>query len=136
MPLQLGEVRLLVNDFDGCFRFYRDVLGLTVTWGAEGEVYSSFSVGEGGPTVALFARALMAAVLGTAGGSGSAPGQDRVMLAFDVGDLDTTVVALEAKGVTFLTTAQDRPDWGIRTAHLRDPDGTLIELFSRLPMPQ
>ncbi len=132
--MQFGELRLLVNDFDGCFRFYRDVLGLTVTWGAEGEVYSSFTVGEGGPTVALFARALMADVLGTAGETDPAQAQDRVLLALDVGDLDATVTALEAKGVAFLTTPQDRPAWGVRTAHLRDPDGTLIELFSRIAM--
>ncbi|MDQ2805344.1 MAG: VOC family protein [Chloroflexota bacterium] len=134
--MQLGEVRLLVNDFDGCFRFYRDVLGLTLTWGAEGEVYSSFTVGEGGPTVALFARALMAAVVDTAGLADPATTQDRVLLAFDVGDLAATVTMLEGKGVTFLTAPADRPDWGIRTVHLRDPDGTLIELFSRLPMPE
>lgn len=25
------------------------------------------------------------------------------------------------------------PDWGIRTAHLRDPDGNLIEINQPLP---
>jgi hypothetical protein len=23
---------------------------------------------------------------------------------------------------------QDRPEWGIRVAHVRDPDGTLVEV--------
>lgn len=35
-------------------------------------------------------------------------------------------------GATPVTAPTDRPDWGanLRTAHLRDPDGTLIELQS------
>jgi hypothetical protein len=40
--MQLTHVRLLVEDFDVCFRFYRDVLGFTVTWGAEGDGYADF----------------------------------------------------------------------------------------------
>ncbi len=27
----------------------------------------------------------------------------------------------------------DHPDYGIRSAHLRDPDGNLIEIYSQLP---
>ena len=34
--MKLTHVRLLVNDFDVCFRFYRDVMGFHVQWGAEG----------------------------------------------------------------------------------------------------
>ena len=32
--MKLTHVRLLVTDFPACFRFYRDVMGLTATWGA------------------------------------------------------------------------------------------------------
>ena len=28
------------------------------------------------------------------------------------------------------------PDWGLRVAHLRDPDGNLLELFQDLPKDQ
>ena len=34
--MKLTHVRLLVNDFDACFRFYRDVMGFQVQWGDEG----------------------------------------------------------------------------------------------------
>ncbi|KAA0254227.1 MAG: hypothetical protein EDM79_20930, partial [Chloroflexi bacterium] len=35
---------------------------------------------------------------------------------------------LRAHGVTLLTEPTDHADWGIRTAHFRDPDGHLIEI--------
>lgn len=31
------------------------------------------------------------------------------------------------------TPSQDRPDWGVRVAHFRDPDGNLIEINQNLP---
>jgi hypothetical protein len=39
---------------------------------------------------------------------------------------------LEKVGAAVLSPAQDRPQWGpnLRTAHLRAPDGTLLELQS------
>jgi catechol 2,3-dioxygenase-like lactoylglutathione lyase family enzyme len=37
----------------------------------------------------------------------------------------------EQNGIV-VTQPQDRPDWGIRTAHFRDPDGNLIEIYNNL----
>jgi catechol 2,3-dioxygenase-like lactoylglutathione lyase family enzyme len=39
---------------------------------------------------------------------------------------------LSGKGVVFITGPHDRPEWGIRVAHFRDPDGTLIEVYQSL----
>jgi lactoylglutathione lyase len=39
---------------------------------------------------------------------------------------------LQIKGVSFLTEPKNRPDWGIRTAHFRDPAGNLLEIYSPL----
>jgi catechol 2,3-dioxygenase-like lactoylglutathione lyase family enzyme len=39
---------------------------------------------------------------------------------------------LKAKGITFITEPQDRAHWGIRTAHFRDPDGNLLEIYNPL----
>jgi len=30
----------------------------------------------------------------------------------------------------------DHPDYGIRSAHLRDPDGNLIKIYTQLPKPR
>jgi catechol-2,3-dioxygenase len=35
-----------------------------------------------------------------------------------------------------VTEPKDMPDWGIRTFHLRDPDGNLVEVFSHLTKAQ
>jgi predicted enzyme related to lactoylglutathione lyase len=58
----------------------------------------------------------------------ASPSQDRVALIFSVDDLDASVAKMEPHGVALVATPQDRPGWGIRTAHLRDPDENLIEL--------
>jgi len=130
--MQLNYVRLLVNDYGACFRFYRDVLGMTVTWGEEGSGYADFAVTEGF-SLALFDRSEMAAALGTADLPASADAQDRLALIFGVEDVDATTQALTRQGVAFITPPIDHPDWGIRTAHFRDPDGNLIEIFHALP---
>ena len=54
------------------------------------------------------------------------------MLVLKVDAVDPAAEALEKLGATVLTPAQDRPQWGpnLRTAHLRAPDGTLLELQS------
>ena len=77
--MQLNSVRLLVDRFDACFRFYRDVLGLEPVWGEEGGRYADFKAGDG-TLIALFRRALMAEAVGTEDRPSDAPAQDRAAL--------------------------------------------------------
>jgi lactoylglutathione lyase len=120
--------RLLVADFRASFRFYRDVLGFTPTWGDENDVYADFETG--GATLALFRRDLMAQAVGTTDKPASAESQDMVAFVFSVENVDAAYAELQGKGVVFLTEPQDRAAWGIRTAHFRDPDGNLLEIYS------
>ena len=129
--MQLYSVRLLVEHFDACFRFYRDVIGLEPVWGEESGPYADFRAGTGA-FVALFRRDLMAHALGTQELAPAPPAQDRAAVVLQVDDLDATVAALRANGATFVTEPKDYPAWTIRAAHLRDPDGNLIELFAPL----
>lgn len=133
MRLRINQYRLLVRDLAACFHFYRDVIGLPVSFGAPDEVYASFSLGSD-QTLALFQRGLMAEAVFTQTKPAQADAQDAVVLVFEVSNLDEAVKALEAKGVQFVAPATNRPDWGMRTAHFRDPDGNLIEIFHSLPM--
>src|SRR6476659_7630591 len=55
MALKHLGTRLLVSDFKASFRFYRDVLGFTPTFGDENDVYADFDTG-GGTGIALFQR--------------------------------------------------------------------------------
>ncbi|MFB0567171.1 MAG: VOC family protein [Candidatus Bathyarchaeia archaeon] len=130
--MRLDYVRLLVTNFDACFRFYRDVMGFKVTWGEEGDRYASFSLGDR-TALSLFQRQAMAEVVGTTDLPVDVVSQDRIMFIFGVENLDATVKKLRERGVQFVTEPKDQPNWGIRTVHLRDPDGNLIEINSPMP---
>jgi lactoylglutathione lyase len=52
---------------------------------------------------------------------------NEVALIFAVDDVDETFHSLKEK-IEFITEPHDREDWGIRVAHFRDPNGTLIEI--------
>lgn len=131
--MKLDYVRLLVADFDACFRFYRDVMGWQPTWGQEGEGYADFATGSD-TTLALFAREAMAEAVGTFDLPAEVAAQDRVALIVGADDLDASVDQIRERGGEIFAGPTDRPDWGIRVAFLRDPDGNLIEVNA--PMPQ
>ena len=124
--MELTHVRLLVDDFEGCLRFYRDTMRLELA--AQYGDYVEFRAG--GALLALFPRTAMAEAVGF---DPLAAG-DRVALVFHVGDVDTTLGELRERGAIVAAEAQDRPDWGLRVAHVRDPDGNLIELSTDIPM--
>jgi catechol 2,3-dioxygenase-like lactoylglutathione lyase family enzyme len=130
MTLRPTFNRLLVTEFAACYRFYRDVLGFSPTFGAEEDVYADFNTG--GIGLALVRRELMAEAVGAADRPAAAECQDRVAFIYEVDDVDQACEELQAKGVTFVAMPQDRPDWGIRTAHFRDPDGNLLEVNAPL----
>lgn len=129
--MKLDNVRLLVGKFDEMFRFYRDKLGLEVTWGKEGDVYAQFKFPEGGD-LAIFSEALMAQTIGTSDIGNSDQSRERFSLIVRVENVDEWHKKLSSKGVRFITPPTNRADWGIRTAHLRDPESNLIELVSDL----
>ena len=124
------HVRLLVSDFPACFRFYRDILGFTIGFGSEDDVYADLSIGD--QTLAMFRRDLMAEAVGAASRPASADAQDRTVLVFATDDVDSAAAEVVARGVTLVAEPQDRPAWMIRTAHFRDPDGNLIEINSTI----
>jgi lactoylglutathione lyase len=130
--MKLTHLRLLVNNFDECFRFYRDVMGLQVSWGAEGDGYADFVVNDQF-ALALFDCREMARAIGSDHLPNESPSMDRAMLIFGTDDLSATVTQMRERGGKFISDIQDHPEWGIRTAYLRDPSGTLIELNSPIP---
>lgn len=122
--------RLLVSNFKECFLFYRDVMGFKPIFGTEDDIYADFDTGS--TQIALFDQYLMSKAIGNEHLPASAPAQDKYCLVFAVENVDQTCLNLQEQGIQILTLPEDRPDWGIRTAHFRDPDGNLIEIYHPL----
>ncbi|MEU4394291.1 VOC family protein [Kribbella sp. NPDC023855] len=127
--------RLLVGDFPAAVEFYRAVLaelfGVQPVKVVAEASYANWDL-DGQTGLVLFGRSMIAGTVGTADLPVEAPAQDAAMLVFKVEDVDTAAKTLERFGATLVVPAQDRPQWGptLRTAHLRDPDGNLLELQS------
>ncbi|THA68655.1 glyoxalase/bleomycin resistance/extradiol dioxygenase family protein [Streptomyces sp. A0958] len=128
--------RLLVSRFADCFRFYDAVLPALIgaaraSGGASGP-YAHWDV-EGQGVLVLFDRSAMAVATGTTHlPSDAPPAQDRSMFVCRVDDVDAGLAVCIAHGAEPVAPACDRPEWGpgLRTAHVRDPEGHLIELQS------
>jgi lactoylglutathione lyase len=122
----------LVADFDRSWRFYRDILGLTPAKGHGRPPYGEF-VSKGRSIVSLFDRKLMARATGLALGRSPRGNLGRSALIFEVKDVDALAARLRRKGFRLLRGPTDRPAWRLRTIHVRDPDGYLVEIYSNLP---
>ncbi|MEX2971510.1 VOC family protein [Streptomyces sp. C184] len=122
--MELAQVRLLVTDFRGCYRFYRDVLGLTPQFEAPDGPYAKFT-GDGGPAgIALQDRAQMAQILGELA---TAPAGYRSLVVLRVDDLDAYCAQLAGRGAVLAHGPAPMTD-RMRVAHLKDPEGNLVEL--------
>jgi catechol 2,3-dioxygenase-like lactoylglutathione lyase family enzyme len=120
--VRLSSVRLLVDDYPACVRFYRDVLGLETAHGDEDSGYAMFAAA--GAYLALFERGQQADVVDLR------PAGDAAVVVLHVDDIDETVARL---GDVVFDGPHDRRSWRVRVAYLRDPAGNLIELNQDLP---
>ena len=125
----LTDVRLLVDRFDECVRFYTAVMELPLRLRTSDAVYAEIDGGR--TTLGVYQRRLMSEVVG-ARYEPDAPRNDFTALTFSVPDIHATYRALRERGAEFLTEPHDQEAWGLRVAHLRDPDGNLIEIYQRL----
>jgi len=129
--MKLNCIRLLVNDFDKCFRFYAEQLNLNVTWGKLGGEYASFDIGL--PSgLELFKSDLMATKLGNYSKTLPLDNREKIALVLNVDNVDETYSSLLKRGVVFVNKPKDMPGWGDRVVHFRDPEGNVIELRSDL----
>jgi predicted enzyme related to lactoylglutathione lyase len=125
--VELTQVRLLVDDFGSCFRFYRDVLGLTPQQDDESGPYGKLSPSTGTAAVTLqqrehFARALPAGALAAVGTGGP-----RALVVLRVESVDEAADRIRARGHELL--AEPQVQWErLRVAYLTDPEGNLVEL--------
>lgn len=129
--------RLLVRDFETAAAFWtaalRELLGVEPVKVIPQAGYAHWDL-RGESLLVLFSRAELARAIGTdtLPESAAAPTRDGGMLVLRVDDPEKAARTLLGHGATLVAPAQDRPEWGpnLRTAHVRDPDGNLIELQS------
>ncbi|MET7476132.1 VOC family protein [Streptomyces sp. NPDC005648] len=122
--MELAQVRLLVSDFAVCYRFYAEVLGLKPQSGATEGPYEKFSPATGSAGIALQDRSMMAEVLGELGDTATG---HRSLVVLRVDDLDTYCEQITTRGATLLRPPAPMTD-RLRVAHLKDPEGNLVEL--------
>ncbi|MDX2676855.1 VOC family protein [Streptomyces soliscabiei] len=122
--MELAQVRLLATDFAACYRFYAEVPGLRPQSEATNGPYEKFSPASGSAGIALQDRAMMAEVLGELG---DAAAGHRSLAVLRVDDLDVYCAQLTARGATLLRGPAPMTD-RMRVAHLKDPEGNLVEL--------
>jgi predicted enzyme related to lactoylglutathione lyase len=120
--MKLTHVRLLTSDVPGLVRFYAEALGLEMKIEISEGFYAEMVAGD--VLVALYSRERMVAV----GAAAEPPSGDRAVLTFDVEDVDGAFARAVGAGATPVTEPHDQEAWFLRVAHVRDPEGNLIEL--------
>jgi len=102
---------------------------LPMTFGDETMGYAYFDTGNAG--LELLSRDGFATSLGEATPTPMPVGHQAVIV-FRVDDVDATYADLVKRGAKAVADPVDRPVWQARTAHLSDPDGYLVEIYSQL----
>ena len=126
--MELTHTRILVNDYKRCFLFYRDIMGFEVSWGDENSLYGQFKVGH--THLGIFERKQMMEAIGAY--NTQEPYQfDQTVIIFEVESVEATYERLKDK-VDFLTIPLEKVEWGMKVAHFRDPEGTLLEIYENM----
>jgi len=130
MELQLTHFRLIVSNYKDTFLFYRNLLGFAPDWGNENTGYAEFNIGT--IQLAILKKEFMAGVIPITEQPLVFRSTDKVSLVFAVDDVNEVYQHLQEQNVPIVTPPTDRPEWGIRTAHFRDPDSNLVEIYTSL----
>ncbi len=124
---RIDVVVLFVTDLDRAKSFYRDVLGLGIQFEDEASVGFEFE-----PILLLLVSIPDAQdLLSREAVAVERPGGATSQLVSFVEDVDAIYTELVAQGVEFVREPIDR-EWGLRTAHFKDPEGNIWEIAHTL----
>ncbi|WIB71910.1 VOC family protein [Curtobacterium sp. MCBD17_026] len=120
--MSFASVRIITDDLEGMVAFYERVTGQQAERPAP--VFAQFS-GPGG-TLAIASTATVAML-----GDALTPATNRsVLIEFEVADVDGDFAELQLSSDDVVLEPTTMP-WGNRSALVRDPDGNVVNLFSR-----
>ena len=121
--MNLTSIRLITDDVDRLVEFYETVTGVVATRPAP--VFAEFRTETG--TFAIASSATVAML----GDHAPKPGPDgSIIVEFEVADVDAEFARLRPV-IGDVVLAPTTMPWGNRSTLFRDPDGTLVNLFSR-----
>jgi predicted enzyme related to lactoylglutathione lyase len=120
--MSFASVRIITDDLEGVVAFYERVTGQQAERPAP--VFAQFS-GQGA-TLAIASTATVAVL-----GGALTPATNRsVLIEFEVADVDGDFAGLQLGSDDVVLEPTTMP-WGNRSALVRDPDGNVVNLFSR-----
>jgi predicted enzyme related to lactoylglutathione lyase len=120
--MSFASVRIITDDLEGMVAFYERVTGQPAERPAP--VFAQFS-GPGG-TLAIASTATVAVL-----GGAVTPATNRsALIEFEVADVDGDFAGLQLSSGDVVLAPTTMP-WGNRSALVRDPDGNVVNLFSR-----
>jgi len=121
--MNLASIRIITDDVDRLVEFYETVTGATAARPAP--VFAEFRTETG--TFAIASSATVAML----GDAAPKPGPDgSIIVEFMVTDVDAQFDRLRVR-VDDVVLAPTTMPWGNRSTLFRDPDGNLVNLFSR-----
>ena len=132
MKFSFAYTRLYVEDYQACLEFYRDILGLEVSFVSEIDRYAELT--KGTTKLTLLCRSKIKEYFGTQTPVSFGNKDDAIALSFQVADVDAACKYLEGKKVEIVSQPWDFRDWGVKLALVRDPEGNLIELVQASQM--
>jgi len=128
--MRINYIRLLTTNYDDMIQFYRETLQLELTHRNDQAKYAEFKTETS--SISIFDKKNMAKALDMDYPETIHECQDKNMIVLYTDSFDEFAAALHDKHIVPLMGATERPEWGTRTLHLRDPDGNLIEIYTSL----
>ena len=120
--MPFASIRIITDDVDRLAAFYERVTGLTAERPAP--VFAQLS--GGAATLAIASPATVAML----GDTLLAASNRSIIVEFEVTDVDAAFARLEPELTDVVLPPSTMP-WGNRSALFHDPDGNLVNLFSR-----
>ena len=121
--MKFASVRVVTRDIDGLVEFYQRLSDIEAVRPAEGFAEVRFE----GATLAISSEHLIE--LFNVGAATAAANRSAI-LEFEVADVDAVFERMNASGTNIVMPTTLMP-WGNRSLLLRDPDGNLVNIFSR-----